>query len=546
MKNAHSYLLPRQIEADVRLGPCRLGAVRVRGYATDIRRRMKRIAARQTGGDELSLLAWARRFLPQHFTLAPSLMHRWLEEQLDAMPKVRGMKLNVIGPRGGAMSTIVTLAWPLRLAVEAREPYIWIASDTKHQACAHLDNVKAELLENAELAEFYPDATGRGLIWRENFIRLNNGVVIEAFGTGQRIRGRRRRAHRPTLIVCDDLQNDQHIESALQRERSSRWFHGTLLKAGTKRTNLVNLATALHRDALALELHRTPGWTSRLFPAIERWPDDMLLWQEWETVYANLDNPQARDDARAFFEGRRADMERGAVLLWPDEEDLYTLMCMRVESGRTSFEREKQGSPINPELCEWPESYFEGTLWFEDWPQNVRLRTMALDPSKGHDACRGDYSAFVMLALDDAGFIYLEADLARRPTPQMVADGVELLRRFRPDAFGVEANQFQELLAPAFAEELARQGMLGVQPWTLDNHTNKRVRIRRLGPYLASRRLRFKSGSPATALLVDQLKEFPVAEHDDGPDAAEMAIRLAAELLNGANHDDGLGGRLLI
>ena len=38
------------------------------------------------------------------------------------------------------------------------------------------------------------------------------------------------------------------------RSLASRWFHGTLLKAGTRRTNVVNLATALHRDALAMEL----------------------------------------------------------------------------------------------------------------------------------------------------------------------------------------------------------------------------------------------------------------------------------------------------
>ena len=96
-------------------------------------------------------------------------------------------------------------------------------------------------------------------------IVLRNGVTIEAFGTGQRIRGRRRRQHRPTLIVCDDLQNDGHIASSLQREHSRSWFHGALMKAGTARTNVVNLATALHREALAMELHRTPGWTSRVF-----------------------------------------------------------------------------------------------------------------------------------------------------------------------------------------------------------------------------------------------------------------------------------------
>ncbi|MHB1033220.1 MAG: hypothetical protein ACYC0Y_01130 [Pirellulales bacterium] len=497
------------------------------------------------GADQLGLLAWGRVYLAEYFRLEPSAMHLWLCEQLDAMRGNRGTKLNVIGPRGGAKSTIGTLAYPLRSAVEGWEPYIWIVSDTRHQACGHLENVKAELAENERLAQDYPGAARRGPVWRSNAIVLPNGVAIEAFGTGQRIRGRRHGANRPTLIVCDDLQNDQHTNSALQRERSRNWFHGTLMKAGTKRTNIINLATALHREALALELHRTPGWTSRIFRAIEHWPERMSRGEQWDAIYTDLEKPECRQRARAFYEEHRAAMDAGAVLLWPAEEDLYTLMCLRVEGGRTAFEREKQGSPIHPDLCEWPETYFGEHIWFERWPAGLTVKTMALDPSKGQDARRGDYSAFVLLGIDSRGVLYLEADMARRPTPQIVADGVALYRQFQPDGFGVETNQFQELLGADFEAEFVRQGLLGVRPWAMDNRVNKLVRIRRLGPYLSARRLRFKDQSPSTRLLVEQMKEFPTGDHDDGPDAAEMAIRLAGDLMAGRNAGDGLGERLI-
>ena len=245
-------------------------------------RRARRLLGEQCASN---LLDWGRKYLPDHFRLPPSNMHRWLAEQLDAAHRARGTKINVLGPRGGAKSTIGALALPLRAAVECWENYIWIVSDTKHQACAHLENIKSELLDNHRLSKDFPKAVGRGLVWRGNSIVLRNGATIEAFGTGQRIRGRRRREHRPTLIVCDDLQNDGHIRSALQREHSRDWFHGALLNAGTARTNVVNLATALHRDALAMQLHRTPGWTSRIFKAIIRWPENMSLWQEWEAIY---------------------------------------------------------------------------------------------------------------------------------------------------------------------------------------------------------------------------------------------------------------------
>lgn len=516
-----------------------LGALR-----DELARKHGQARRRLAGGTAVDLLAWGRKYLPQHFTRPASDMHRWLARQLDQMCRCRGTKVNLLGPRGSAKSTLGTLAFPLWAAVECREPYIWIVSDTRHQACAHLANLRAELADNPRLAADYPQAAGRGLVWRENVIVLRNGVRVEAFGTGQRIRGQRHGAHRPTLIICDDLQNDDHIHSAHLRGLAQQWFDGTLLRAGTARTNVLNLATALHREALAVQLNRRPGWISRIFKAIQRWPDQMDLWERWEAIYTQADNPQATRLAWRFYEEHRRRMDAGAIVLWPEEEDLYTLMCIRAESGRVAFEREKQNSPIAPELCEWPEEYFSEQSWFDAWPAGLVVKTMALDPSKGADSRRGDYSALVMLGVDRQGAIYVEADLARRPVPQIIADAVAWYQQFQPDVFGVEANQFQELLAGQLEVEFRRRGLLAARPVALDNRVNKLVRIRRLGPYLASGRLRFKRRSPGTRLLVEQLRNFPAGDHDDGPDAAEMALRLAAEWLRSRHTSDGLGHRL--
>ncbi len=187
-------------------------------------------------------------------------------------------------------------------------------------------------------------------------------------------------------------------------------------------------------------------------------------------------------------------MHEGAAVLWPDVEDLYTLMCLRAESGRSAFEREKQNSPLNPDLCEWPEAYFTEDIWFDEWPAKPVAKVLALDPSKGSDAHRADYSAFISLAVDKQGVLYVQADIARRPTRQMVDDGVEIHRRFQPHIFGIEANQFQELLAPEFESAFLAQGILGVYPWLVHNDANKRARIRRLGPLLAAHRIRLPVG----------------------------------------------------
>ncbi len=102
---------------------------------------------------------------------------------------------------------------------------------------------------------------------------------------------------------------------------------------------------------------------------------------------------------------------------------------------------------------------------------------------------------------------------------------------FQPDCFGIEVNQFQELLADELRRRADEQRIL-LPLWTLNNQVNKLVRIRRLTPYLAQGRIRFKGDSPGARLLVEQLRDFPHGDHDDGPDALEMALRLAAALLN--------------
>jgi predicted phage terminase large subunit-like protein len=494
----------------------------------------------------LRLVDWGRCLLPAYFRLPPSKMHLWLSDELDRLGEARGTRLNALGPRGSAKSTLGTLAYVLRSAVEGREPYVWIVSDTIDQARTHLSHVKAELEQNELLQAYYPKSSGRGNVWRRDAIELPSGTMIEAYSTGQHLRGRRRRQHRPSLIVCDDLQNDKNVLSPMQRQASRDWFHSALLKAGDGRTNVVNFATALHRDALAMELNRSPGWRSKLFKAIEEWPERMDLWSDWEEFYIDAENPDARELAWQFFEENRNAMEAGAELLWPEHQDLYSLMRMRVEEGRTAFEREKQNSPVDPEKCEWPEEYFGHHIWFEQWPQNLRIKVVALDPSKGADSRHGDYSAYVLLGIDAHGVHYVEADLARRPTPEMVHAGALICHRFNPQAFGVEANLYQQLLIREFEEAFKAVHTRFIKPRGIENTTSKVVRIRLLGPLLSQHRLRFHAKSPSTRLLVDQLRDFPQGSHDDGPDALEMAIRLAETMLSGdTSRDDGLGSNLI-
>lgn len=190
------------------------------------------------------------------------------------------------------------------------------------------------------------------------------------------------------------------------------------------------------------------------------------------------------------------------------------------------------------EGSEWPAEYFE-EIWAEWWPDAFELSCVVCDPSKGKE--KGDYSAIVFIGLS-GGTLWVDADIEKRPVPEIVADTGAMVVAYGAEEAGFETNGFQELLAPEF-ERYCRDSGLPPYPVTcIENYSiDKKIRIRRLGGWLKGKRFRFKR-TEGCELLLMQLMQFPLGEHDDGPDALEMGVRrlnaMAAESLATANETE--------
>ncbi|MFA6358573.1 MAG: phage terminase large subunit [Candidatus Omnitrophota bacterium] len=210
----------------------------------------------------------------------------------------------------------------------------------------------------------------------------------------------------------------------------------------------------------------------------------------------------------------------------------------RLDMGERAFAQEHGAQFVDVQGAEFSGAYFLDSIWFDEWPQTLAHKVVALDPSKGKNE-KSDYSAFVMIGMGYDGKMYIDADIQRRDVWRIVEDGIDLYQRWGPQAFGVEVNQFQEVLAGVM-EERAKARSLMLPLFAINNTENKRTRIRAtLTPYLARGDFRFKRGSRGARLLVDQLRAFPLGQHDDGPDALEMGVRLMKGLFEGG----GLAGR---
>ncbi len=486
---------------------------------------------------------FGQHYLPHYFTRASPPFHQKLDTlwkrrvmkgmdpqtQWEAMLAAPGRRSAVAAPRGHAKSTVMTLKNALHAALYGYKRYILLISDTETQAAGFLESIKYELETNERILRDFGEQAGKKS-WKTSSILLQNGCRIDAVGTGQKLRGRRNYQRRPDLILCDDIENDEGVRTAEQRRKTADWFWKAVCKAGDSYTDILFIGTILHYDSLLANLLDNPGFSSQVYRAVLS-DSPSPLWEEWTRRYTDLSDAGREEHARKFYQAHKKEMNAGAKVLWPAKFSYYDLRVMRLTEGDAAFQSEMQNEPVNPEDClfspAWFRYYDPGSLDFRD----PAFRFFGYcDPSLGQSS-RGDYSAILTLAVHrDTGLAYVFlADLARRHPDQIITDILETERRLRGSfgrgytLFGAETNQFQWFLKEQLAKESARQGLhLPIQG--VRSTEDKTIRVSALQPDVKNGYLLFR---PDQTLLLQQLAQFPLGAHDDGPDALAGALALA-------------------
>lgn len=207
----------------------------------------------------------------------------------------------------------------------------------------------------------------------------------------------------------------------------------------------------------------------------------------------------------------------------------------RLDIGDRAYQQEMLAQFLATEGAEFAGYYFQlPNFWFNDWPPDseTHLRILAVDPSKGKND-KSDYTAIVDCRLTYQGHVYVDAWLERLDLSRIAERTVEVAAAALPLGLVIESNQFQELLV-LMIQPLAKARGLELNIFPSINNENKTSRIRaRLTPYLSRGDLHFKRNSRGAKLLVQQLQQFPCGQHDDGPDALELGLRLLSHILNG-------------
>jgi predicted phage terminase large subunit-like protein len=503
---------------------------------------------------------FARVFFPHYCEYPFNQFHR--DCFADWRQPLKRARHADVAPRGSAKSTLKTLIKPVHDLCYGHESYVVIISETATQAAGKLKDIRAELLENSLLIEYFGPFFSTRNVAETVYVAKSRGhrCMYQAFGAGAELRGIRFGRYRPTKIILDDAEDSDEVHNEELRSKREDWFKQVVSKLGDKETNLEVVGTLLHKDSLLANLTRNPAYRARQYKAVISWSEREDLWEKWRQIYGNLDDDNRLVRSRCFYEENQVEMLRGTQVLWPERASYYDLMIEMFEIGRKAFFKEMQNEPRASD-----QQLFENLHWFVETPDGFLIEKTgvlipwkdleeplaAMDPSAGQSKPKpgklGDFTSIPIGRKDKRGRLFVQHDWTKRVAPtKYIAAIFDLWELFQFDRFAVETNLYRNLLLPnieqARRDREAKRKAEGRNPWGIrikfydvENVENKLKRIYTLEPKVENGYILFNK--TLSQEFVNQLEAFPLGEHDDGPDALEMLWSLA----NGRYQASSLG-----
>ena len=369
------------------------------------------------------------------------------------------------------------------------------------------------------------------------------GCRFKAFSFGGTVRGVKHAGIRPTKWVIDDGEHPEKVRSPEQRQKTWDFLTKDVLKSGDKFTIYRVVGTVLHPDSMLNRIigyasgEYGLGWQGKRWQSVISWPDNREMWQQCRELWADLTDPDRMDTARRFYQRNKAEMDKGAAVLWEQKEDLLDLHIMLWTDGAASFNSEKQNIATDPERqVFYPERFrrctFDGVSITTSKGRRINIRDCAvagwLDPRASEQREKNDYAATAVVARERrTGYRFvLHCDPRRDNTTQQLQRVWGLYDIFGPSAqYGFEDNGFATEMGKSFEHMRRERDIKGLSVGcNLTGHTsseNKHNRISRLAPDIDNGFIEFDTS--ISKLVTEQFRQIPTGTHDDAPDAIERA-----------------------
>lgn len=357
--------------------------------------------------------------------------------------------------------------------------YCLIFGETYTKACQRIEAIKHEVATNLKLKSLFGDL--KGSVWSENRLLLKNGVLIEAHGWEEEIRGYKHRDARPDRAYLDDIENKEMVRDTSTVDKNWKKLYLQLIPAMDKDGKVRMTGTPLADDCMIARARAAEDWVHGHFPICDRDIDDPNAQAQWPSRYP-MEWVRAKRDQYAANGMLREFMQE----------------YMLVATGA-------QGKPFTEDM-----------LRFQDHdPAGYQPRVVIIDPARTVEVKKSDQTGAVVVSkigtriyVHESGGHYWQPD-------EIVAGAFNLAERHDDAKVVIEKNSLDNwLLQPVRAMQLMTGRHLDLEPVNAPQEMDKAAFIMGLRPFFVAGDVILVGGRAKHQQLVSQILNFPTGKRD--------------------------------
>jgi predicted phage terminase large subunit-like protein len=384
--------------------------------------------------DAGAIEGFSERFLIDHYderVPTPDIHRQWWKAVTSEHPRVA-----IAAPRGHAKSTALNHCYGLAASLFQIHPFQLKVCKTWQLACEKLDAARTELQNNQALINSF------GV---RRFVRdTKDDIVVEtispetkkpyqfrmvAIGMNQAVRGSTFGTTRPTLINCDDIEDEFEVLNPDNRNTNMRWLLRTLIPMGADRVRTRVYGTFVHNDGILARLLIMKSWLAFRFEACdEQISASSILWM------GRFPQQKLQEIRQGFVD---ADDLQGFNMEYRNLAVDYT----------TSFFRPEDFIPMTEEDHKKTKLYYVGG-------------DLAFSKKEGRD-----YTVLTVGGLDSEGILHFVDERRGRWDGKQVIDEMYAIEEaWHPEEWFIESGAIKETLGTALEIRMRDEGYLNLCP----------------------------------------------------------------------------------
>ena len=504
---------------------------------------------------EDGLRKWrVERTIDFHQEIMNLAMHRDTEEWKNK----RLNTLVIAAPRNHSKSTLITFLYVIWSLVTQRKFFTVIISDVAKISVGHTRNIKEEFETNEKLCNDWGIILGRD--WEslagaakgekekwtdEEFVigfkkwdkynncwsnELEERAKVLARMANNPLRGLRFGFRRPDLVIADDLENDELVDTPAQREKLSQWWDSAVepMIEPPPVGQIILVGTVLHYGSLLNQMLSKP---------------DLYVTRRYQAIQTE----------------KQTDGSTKTIPLWPERFTMEHLAILK-SKNLLAFQKEYMNDPRDDSnrtfRASWIQWYDANDLGYKVGTRKWYFRGKPMvfytgvDWSVGKDDA-SDFFAMVMIGRTaDNDIIVFDMACERLDVANQINRVIQQNQTYQVQMNGLEGNGFQH----ALIQQVLKQSMIPVREINHVSRNRKQIRIEGMSPLFEQSKiyirkcaefeikrdavtndpdvtagyhydeLRMAVVHPEFYQLYEQLMTYPRSQFDDMLDALEMAI----------------------